>query len=46
LDDDVRIAQQFKPYTAEEMAALRNLAVTAGPGGAKGPALEYWKRAS
>lgn len=45
LDDDVRIAQQFKPYTAEEMAALRNLAVTAGPGGAKGPALEYWKRA-
>ncbi|MGA2327100.1 MAG: aldo/keto reductase [Bryobacteraceae bacterium] len=46
LDDDVRIAQQFKPYTAEEMAALRNLAVTAGPGGAKGPALEYRKRAS
>jgi predicted aldo/keto reductase-like oxidoreductase len=46
LDDDVRIAQQFKPYTAEEMAALRQLAVTAGPGGAKGPALEYWKRAS
>jgi uncharacterized protein len=46
LDDDVRIAQQFKPYTAGEMAALRNLAVTAGPGGAKGPALEYWKRAS
>jgi predicted aldo/keto reductase-like oxidoreductase len=46
LDDDVRIAQQFKPYTAEEMAALRNLAVTAGPGGAKGSALEYWKRAS
>jgi predicted aldo/keto reductase-like oxidoreductase len=46
LDDDVRIAKQFKPYTAEEMAALRNLAVTAGPGGAKGPALEYWKRAS
>jgi predicted aldo/keto reductase-like oxidoreductase len=44
LDDDVRIARQFKPYTAEEMAALRNLAVTAGPGGAKGPALEYWKR--
>jgi predicted aldo/keto reductase-like oxidoreductase len=46
LDDDVRIAQQFKPYTAEEMDALRHLAVTAGPGGAKGPALEYWKRAS
>jgi aryl-alcohol dehydrogenase-like predicted oxidoreductase len=46
LDDDVRIAQQFKPYTPEEMAALRNLAVTAGPGGVKGPALEYWKRVS
>jgi uncharacterized protein len=44
LYDDVRIAQQFKPYTAEEMATVRNLAVTAGPGGAKGPALEYWKR--
>jgi predicted aldo/keto reductase-like oxidoreductase len=44
LDDDVRIAQQFRPYTAEEMAALRNLAATGGRGGAKGPALEYWKR--
>jgi hypothetical protein len=23
---------------------LRKIAVTAGPGGVKGPALEYWKR--
>lgn len=44
LDDDVRIAQTFKPYTPEEMAALRNRAITAGPGGLKGPALEYWKQ--
>jgi uncharacterized protein len=43
LDDDVRIAQNFQPYTAEEMADVRNRAVTAGPGGLQGPALEYWK---
>ncbi len=40
LDDDVR----FKPLGAEEMDELRKIAVTAGPGGVKGPALEYWKR--
>jgi predicted aldo/keto reductase-like oxidoreductase len=44
LDDDVRFAQRFKPLTADEMEALRKIAVTAGPGGVKGPALEYWKR--
>jgi len=43
LDDDIRIAQNFKPYTANEMADLRELAITAGPGGLHGPALEYWK---
>jgi predicted aldo/keto reductase-like oxidoreductase len=43
LDDDVRIAQNFKPYTPEEMAEVRNRAITAGPGGLHGPALEYWK---
>jgi hypothetical protein len=43
LDDDLRIAQNFKPYTAEEMAEIRNRAITAGPGGVHGPALEYWK---
>lgn len=43
LDDDVRFAQSFKPYTAVEMADIRKRAVTAGPGGLQGPALEYWK---
>jgi len=39
LEDDVRIAQQFKPFTAEEMDALRKRAE-----GIKGPGLEDWKR--
>jgi uncharacterized protein len=43
LDDDLRIAQNFKPYTAEQMAEIRTRAITAGPGGLHGPALEYWK---
>jgi len=43
LDDDLRIAQNFKPYTPEEMEAIRQRAITAGPGGLQGPALEYWK---
>jgi len=41
LEDDVRVAQNFKPYTPEEM---ENLAKLGGPGGLKGPALEYWKK--
>jgi predicted aldo/keto reductase-like oxidoreductase len=44
LEDDVRFVENFKPLTAEEMDALRTRVVTAGPGGAKGPSLEYWKR--
>jgi len=43
LDDDVRIAQSFTPFTAQEMEEVRNRAVTGGPGGLQGPALEYWK---
>jgi predicted aldo/keto reductase-like oxidoreductase len=43
LNDNVRIVQNFKPYTPQEMADLANLAVTAGPGGLQGSALEYWK---
>jgi aryl-alcohol dehydrogenase-like predicted oxidoreductase len=43
LDDDVRIAQNLKPYTPEEMQTIEQLAVSAGPGGLYGPALEYWK---
>ena len=39
LEDDVRIAQQFKPFSGEEMAALRERADRI-----KGPALEDWKR--
>jgi predicted aldo/keto reductase-like oxidoreductase len=39
LEDDVRIAQQFKPYAEQEMAALRTRADRL-----KGPALEDWKR--
>lgn len=39
LEDDVRIAQQFKPFTAEEMDALRKRAEEI-----KGPGLEDWKR--
>jgi predicted aldo/keto reductase-like oxidoreductase len=39
LEDDVRIAQQFKPFTSEEMAALRKRAEAI-----KGPGLEDWKR--
>jgi uncharacterized protein len=43
-DDDARIARDFKPYTPGEMDDVRHRAVTAGPGGLKGPQLEYWKR--
>ena len=39
LEDDVRIAQEFKPFTSEQMAALRERAK-----GIKGPLLEDWKR--
>ena len=39
LEDDVRIAQQFKPFTPEEMDALRKRAEEI-----KGPGLEDWKR--
>jgi predicted aldo/keto reductase-like oxidoreductase len=39
LEDDVRIAQQFKPLVAEEMDALRRRAEEI-----KGPSLEDWKR--
>jgi uncharacterized protein len=39
LEDDVRIAQQFKPLSAEEMASLRQRTDKI-----KGPFLEDWKR--
>jgi len=43
LNDNVRIAQNFKPYTPEEMKEVAHLAVNSGIGGLQGPALEYWK---
>jgi hypothetical protein len=43
IDDDVRIAQNFRPYTLKEMEEVRTRAVTAGPGGLHGPSLEYWE---
>ncbi len=39
LEDDVKTAQQFKPYTEEQMVALRDRAKEI-----KGPHLEDWKR--
>jgi uncharacterized protein len=39
IEDDVRIAQRFKPMPAEEMAAIRTRADQF-----KGPELENWKR--
>lgn len=39
LEDDVRIAREFRPCNAEEMATLRRKVARAA-----GPALEDWKR--
>jgi len=39
LEDDVRVAQQFRPYGAEQMTALRERAKEMA-----GPQLENWKR--
>lgn len=44
LEDDVRVAQQFKPLSAEEMEALRTRARSDRFDVINGPALEYWKR--
>ena len=43
LEDDVRIAQAFKPLSQEEMAALRARAASGKFDTIRGPALEYWK---
>jgi uncharacterized protein len=43
LEDDVRIAQNFKPLAADEMNALRARAASGKFDTIKGPALEYWK---
>ena len=39
IEDDIRIAQRFKPLTEEQLAALREKASKF-----KGPSLEDWKR--
>jgi uncharacterized protein len=44
LEDDVRIAQQFKPLPNEEMDRIRARAALDRFDVIKGPALEYWKR--
>jgi hypothetical protein len=43
LEDDVRIAQSFKPLSEAEMNALRKQAATDKVDTIRGPALEYWK---
>ncbi len=43
LEDDVRIAQNFKPMSKEEMGALRARAGSGKFDTIRGPALEYWK---
>ena len=48
LEDDVRIAQSFKPFSSEEMEALRARARdekdSQGAPIAHGPTVEFWKR--
>jgi aryl-alcohol dehydrogenase-like predicted oxidoreductase len=43
LEDDVRIAQSFKPLSEEEMNVLRARAAADKFDVIRGPALEYWK---
>ena len=43
LNENVRIAQNFKPYTKEERDQVAQLTFTSAVGGLHGPALEYWK---
>jgi predicted aldo/keto reductase-like oxidoreductase len=43
VEDDVRVAQNFKPLAAEQMAAIRARAGSGKFDTIRGPALEYWK---
>jgi predicted aldo/keto reductase-like oxidoreductase len=43
IEDDVRIAQNFKPFTPEEKKALLARATSGKLDTIRGPALEYWK---
>ena len=44
LEDDVRVAQSFTPFSGTEMEALRSRARLDRFDVINGPALEYWKR--
>jgi aryl-alcohol dehydrogenase-like predicted oxidoreductase len=44
LEDDVRIAQNFKPLSNEQMDTLRARAVAQKQDVTNGPSLEYWKK--
>lgn len=43
LEDDVRVAQSFRPLAAADMQALRARAASGKFDTIRGPALEYWK---
>jgi predicted aldo/keto reductase-like oxidoreductase len=43
MEDNIRVAQSFKPYTADEIADVRRRAII-GSGVYTGPTMEYWKR--
>jgi predicted aldo/keto reductase-like oxidoreductase len=43
IEDDVRIAQSFKPITPEEKKALLARVTSGAWDTVRGPALEYWK---
>jgi uncharacterized protein len=43
MEDNIRVAQSFKPFSPDELAEVRKRAV-AGQGVYTGPTLEYWKK--
>ena len=43
MEDNIRVAQAFKPLTSEEVAAIREMAIT-GRGVLHGREMEYWKK--
>jgi len=44
-EDNARVLEKFKTFSADEMAQVKERAVS-GPAALKGPTLEYWKRAA
>ncbi|MBI2690204.1 MAG: aldo/keto reductase [Acidobacteria bacterium] len=43
MEDNIRVAKEFKPLAAEEVAAIRQKAIT-GRGVLHGSEMEYWKK--